>query len=92
MARLTEQGRQILHRYSRPGAADLTQQEIGDELARNRSTINGHIRRLIQLGYLVKIGHGQYDITPSGRSALERGKSAAAKFTKCPDCGRRIYL
>lgn len=92
MPRFTEQLRQILHRYSRPDATSLTQQEIGLELDRERSTINGHLSRLVALGYLERLEHGRYRITDEGRDVLVRDKGSAAKFTKCPDCGRRIYL
>lgn len=90
--RFTETARQILHRYSRPGASDTTQVEIGEEFKRNRATINGHCARLVRLGYLEKLGHGHYTITAEGRARLARRSGAAAACVLCPSCGRRVYL
>ena len=92
MPRFTESLRQVLIRYSRPGAVDITQQEIADDLDRNRATINEHCRRLCDLGYLRRVDHGRYEITESGSGILERKSSHAQRFLRCPDCGRKILL
>ena len=92
MARFTEQLRQILHFYARAGATDVSQTDIADALSRNRATIHAHCARLVDLKYLTRLDYGRYEITAAGRSALERRAGSAAKFVKCPDCGRKIFL
>ena len=92
MPRFTESLRQVLIRYSRPGAIDLTQQEIADDLERNRATINEHCRRLCELGYLVRVDHGRYEMTPAGREVLDRKSARAQRVLRCPDCGRKILV
>jgi Mn-dependent DtxR family transcriptional regulator len=92
MPRFTEQSRQVLIRYSRPGSVDITQQEIAEDLDRNRATINEHCRRLCELGYLERIDHGRYQITEQGKAVLERRPAHAQRSLRCPDCGRKILI
>ncbi len=94
MARFTEALRQVLVRYSKPGAVDLTQQEIAEEMDRNRATVHAHCSRLVDLGFLERIDHGRYTITDKGRTALDRrsAASSANRVIRCPDCGRKLLL
>jgi predicted transcriptional regulator len=90
---MTETLRQILHRYARPDAIDVTQSEIGADLNRGRATIHGHCSRLCELGYLERVDRGRYRITDAGREVLsKRSHGLAAPFVRCPDCGRKILL
>lgn len=92
MPRFTEQLRQVLIRYSRLGSTDITQQEIADELDRNRATVHEHCQRLWRLGYLRRVEHGRYEITDSGRAVLERRPATACRTMRCPNCNHRIIL
>jgi DNA-binding IclR family transcriptional regulator len=89
MARFTETLRQVLVRYAKPTAVELTQSEIADELGRNRATVHAHCTRLCALGYLRKLSHGQYEITPEGRAVVER-RGTASRTIRCPSCGHKI--
>ena len=89
MARFTETLRQVLVRYAKPSAVELTQSDIADELGRNRATIHAHCSRLIALGYLRRLSHGQYEITTEGRAVLDR-KGTASRTIRCPSCGHKI--
>ena len=91
MPRFTEPLRQVLIRYARAGSLDLTQQEIADEIDRNRATVHEHCRRLCELGYLQRLDHGRYVVTDRGRARLEQKPAAAAATLRCPHCGKRMF-
>jgi DNA-binding IclR family transcriptional regulator len=88
--RFTEVLRQVLHRYSRPDAVDITQSDIAEEFGRNRATIHSHCSRLVELGYLRRHRQGQYEITADGRAALDRRQTSAARVIRCPSCNHRF--
>ncbi len=92
--RFTETLRQILHLIARPGATDMTMQDVAFALGTNRATVHQHYARLVQLEMLTMVERGRYAITERGRAALTRQSKpgSAVRTMHCPGCNRKLYI
>ena len=84
--RFTETLRQILHLIARPGATDMTMQDVAFALGTNRATVHQHYARLVQLEMLTMVERGRAALTRQSKPG------SAVRTMHCPGCNRKLYI